>query len=339
MKKILFLLLLASCAKPQEQLTISKQITHAVVISEVAVFDPSKTPDLAPIDLIKAYEGYLIGIRSHQPNLFTNFEWNGEISNWLQFYCPVGNFGVTSAEPWSPLVWTGTNYSGADLTWTGTITEGMLYTAIFQNGLPVSVKYKERWEGTDGDHLPNYNPDLDNRTYLWYPTDYNNVFHAMFSDTYYNWQKLPVDALGKYVVVVTYNPENELTHQRLFKENDYSNNTVAEGFNVLGANSAVWDSTAITENVPRPIGSIGGKFNVQGKKYVFLQWLCPYEGTGVIHKHRIKREDGKIFDNIWEEEYTDYDVKGSFKSSNYSIEVKIEGLGISPARTITVNRK
>lgn len=326
-----------------------RELNIASAVTEGAVFDQTKMPDLAPVILQQAYEGYQIGILSQPAVQLLNYQYptlTGEVANWLRFVCPVENIGVPSSQSYSPLVWTGENYSGADLTWSGIITQpNMLYIAVFQNGLPVSVNYKGRWEGTDGDHIFNYNPALDNSTYIFYPTLWNNVFHAMFADTYYEYVKLnSFSTLGRYVVIVTYNQEDYLApHQRLFNENSYANNTAVVGLNISGSGNSdtQWDSTVIKENIPVPVTNLSGKF-IPKTKSVRLDWVCPYHGTGAIHKFRIKRNGAIISDNQWDEGYSDSSVLirgGNFKGASYSVEIKIEGLGISPASIIQVNRK
>jgi hypothetical protein len=333
---------LISCKKPQADL-ISNRITKSVVVAEStnAIGDPNKTPDLAPVLYERAYEGYYFGILAQGPYLALNYQIYGtpEPENYIEFYCPVENLGMPSNNTWSPLVWTGTDYSGADFVWNAPITDSnFLVTTIFKNGLPISTDYKGPtvgWQGEDGDHISSYNPVLDNRTYLTYPIT-GGVLHPMFSDTYLQYRQLDSTPSGKYALVVTYNAESYTTHQRLFREYRYDNNTAVAGFMVDGS-SIHWDSTAIAENIPKPVSNLVAKYSKGKIKTITLNWISPYDGTGVIHKYRIKRDGVVIADDQWNNTYLDM-MPPNAKTITYTVETKIEGLGISPANSILVKK-
>lgn len=341
----LILIFILSCQKnisdnvPERITSANFQFINAE-LSGNFVGDPNRTPDLKPVPYEVGYFGNIYGVFSSPPILILNgLNDFGEYGNWLKYQCPIENTGVSSSNFYSPLVFTGTDYSGADFIFKGRIDHpDFLYRVVFQNGVSVLANYKSEWQGRDAGQAPNYNFDLDNRDFLRYYGGDTGVLHPMFEDTYYNTVELPPTPSGKYALVVTLNQENYITRQRLFRENSYSNNTIVAGFRINGSD-VVWDNSALIENIPLHVDSLVGVYKGTGKvKYVKLDWHCPYHTMGIIHKFRITRNDVVIADNLWDEGFIDYNIPRNFKPTTYKVEVKIEGLGISIPVLTTVSR-
>ena len=356
-KIIILTIILLSCRK-DFKIQHEQQSSLAVVQSEnyiPFVGDPSRTPDLAPISLAKDYWGNEIGVKSGggYPFAFQGYSETNELNGtWLRYRCPIENIGVASANFYSPLLpyQNDTHFSGADFIYElhkdssgvfhGITNPQFLYRAVFQNGLPVSLpadNYKISWEGLDLQNIYNYNPALNNQTILnYYGFGDTIVLHPMFFDEYQNDVKLPENPLGKYVVVITVNQEDYSTHQRLFRENDYSNNTVMLPVQVNGLGPATVDESALVENTPRPVDSLLASSSGKGKiRTVIVHWVCPYHKfVGVIHKFQIKKNGVIIGDNLWGDSFTDVAKIGT----TYGVAIKIEGLGISPFKSVTVKR-
>lgn len=372
MKKLLIILstitLLVGCKK---DLAPSEQISKKVTVPEQGTYissdypwfigDPTRTPDLAPISLEKDYWGATVGVRTEDgtyPFVFQGYsETNDQNGTWLRYRCPVENIGVASKNFYSPLLpYPGdTHYSGADFiyqfhrdsagVYRGITNPKFLYRVVFQNGIPISLpgdNYKVDWEGLDLQEIYNFNPSLNDTSFLNYhhfSSSDTGTLHPMFHDEYQNDLRLPDNPLGKYVGVITINPEDYVTHERLFRENDYSNNTVTLPIQINGLGLAVVDTTALADNKPLPVDSLRYTLIGQGRnRQVQLNWFCPYhQYKGVIHKFTIKKNKKIIADNLWTEGYLD--TSGSKTNVTYEVSIKIEGLGASDYKSIVVKNK
>ncbi len=359
MKHFIFILFCAiifsSCnpdLKPYRNSTVSpkKLIPETTISVYNWLGDSNRIPDIKPVEYEIDYYGVPYGVRvadDQFPKVFYGLNFFGELGWWLRYYCPIENVGVTTNNFYSPhLPYPGNDkYSGADFVFKSPVNNpDFLYRVIFQNGLPVtspSANYKLSWDGGDRDYTYNYNPGMDSKAFLYYyPYGDTSVLHAGRFDTYFNDVKLPDDPSGKFLLSVTVNQENYITHQRLVIECDtcYKNNIVTLPVRIEGTN--VWiDTSAISVNKPAPVSSLTDSVTGHGKNQaVILHWICPYHDTqGLIHKFRIKKNGIIIADDQWNEGYTDV-VGSRFKSAIYSVEIKIEGLGISPAIQIVISK-
>lgn len=344
------LIFIISCSK-KDILKNEPQTSQSIQQAELAgwVGDPNRTPDIKPVNYEIDPDGFPYGVRTTDPidglpKIFTGVAFNGQFGTWIRYTCPIENIGVTSANAWSPLVFNSSDgkYSKADFIFqTPIVNPQFLYIVTFQNGWPVSLpadNYKPDWDGGDETYAYNHNNTYSNATFLNLYSGDTAVMHPGYKDTYFNDAKLPDNPIGKFVVVITTNQEDYSTHARLFNEYDYSNNTATLPFNVIGGVPNI-DTTALSENVPHPVDSISGTFNGVGKiKTVSVSWVCPYHKfAGLIHKFQVKKDGVIVSDKQWTSNYVDT-VRGNFKSATYEVAIEIEGLGISPFKSVTVNR-
>jgi len=333
---------------------ISCSVDEQIIKSQQRILDGDSTKNFK-LSLIEKSFNYVgwedgIGIKvppydygykvTYSPKVFGGTE----LDTVLTYFCPIGNIAeldYSGANDWV----VNKLESGIPTGNGGYNFDGLLAIYTVKDRLPVAEVIKQNFNlsattyqnGYDPQQQINYNDGLPDAPFMF--------LGAQTADNYTN---RAVARSGKQLIIIVLNPSGLINPEKI------ATNVVVLPINVtinstnnsfLG--TAVIDESAIAENTTIPPDEVVVTKSQQGKRWIKLDWHCPYHGNGVDtyyipHHFKVVRVVGGVSKTVYDgediSEFLDDKIKGNPQSATYEITTTVIGLGESVPTLITVNR-